>query len=72
MRAAALQKTQLNATGLFDFKRILKIARKLSCQPTELCMAEPVRAGGLGLGNEAAVSIVNAFGYGDKDIVLLL
>ena len=35
-------------------------------------MAEPVRAGGLGLGNEAAVSIVNAFGYGDKDIVLLL
>ena len=42
------------------------------CQTAELGMAEAVGAGGLGLGDEAAVGIVDALGDGDDAVAVFL
>ena len=65
MRAAALQKAELNTAGLLYLKRILEVACKLGRKSAELGMAEAVCAGCLGLGDEASIGIVNTLGYGN-------
>ena len=63
--SAALEKAQLNAadlgTGAFLNDRCQK-----GCQTAQLCMTEAVGAGGLCLGDEGAVCIVDALGNSDK------
>ena len=70
MRGAALQQRQLDAAdlraGLF-----LQDVGKQRCQTAELGMTEAVGAGGLRLGNELAVGIVDALGDGDDAACLL-
>ena len=69
--AAALEQRQLNAAhlraGLF-----LHDARQQRGEAAELRVAKAVRRAGLGLGDKAAIGIVDALGYGDHAAAGLL
>ena len=64
MCAAALQQIQLDATDL-GAGLLLQHLRQNGGQTAQLSMAEAVIGGYLGLGDEAAVLIVDALGDGD-------
>ena len=71
MRAAALQKAQLNAAHL-GAGVLLDNFREHGGKPAELDMAESVGRGGLRLGNEGAVGIMDALGHSDEYLAVLL
>ncbi len=70
MGAAALQQGQLDAAdlgaGLF-----LDHVGQQSRQTAQLGVAEAVGGGGLGLGDEGAVGVVDALGDGDDAVAVL-
>ena len=69
--SAALQQVQLNTTNL-GAGLFLEDLSQNGSQTAQLGMAEAVGAGGLGLGDEGAVGIVNALRDGHQAAVLLL
>ena len=69
MCAAALQQIQLDATDL-GAGLLLQHLRQNGGQTAQLSMAEAVIGGYLGLGDEAAVLIVDALGDGDDAAAL--
>ena len=71
VRGAALQQAQLDAAHL-DVERSLDHGSKPCGKTAQLGVAEAVGAGGLGFGDKAAVSVMDALGDGDKAVALFL
>ena len=69
MGGAALQQAQLDAADLGAGGSLDHVGQAGS-QAAQLGMAEAVGAGGLRLGDEAAVGIVDALGHGDDAVLL--
>ena len=69
--SASLEKAELYSSDL-DADPVLDLVSKPYGQTAELRVAESVRRGGLRLGDEGAVCVVDAFGYRDQDLVILV
>ena len=71
VRGAALQQAQLDAANLRAGLFLDDVGQQRG-KAAQLGMAEAVGRGGLGLGDEAAVGIVDALGDGDDAVAVLL
>ena len=71
MGGAALQQVQLDAADL-GARLLLQDLGQNGGQTAQLGVAEAVGGGGLGLGHEVAVGVVDALGHGHNAVALLL
>ena len=71
MRRCSLQKTKLNAAD-FNSDALVENRCEHYSKAAELHMPKAVVRRGLGLGNKAAVGIVNALGHDDECLALFL